>query len=375
MLLIGLIMIFSASSALSYSRQGDSYYYLKKQALWALVGFFLMLFFARFDYHRLRRYTLLFMLINFAFLVMVLIPGIGRSAGGASRWLNLGSLSFQPSEFAKLAVLLYAADFLTKKRKELKDLSTLIPLFVVVGFIAFLVMFQPDMGTTMVICFTVYIMLFLAGLRLHHVAGLGIVGIVFFIFFAFAEEYRRQRLLSFLDPWADPRNTGFHIIQSLIAFGSGGLWGVGLGLSRQKFSYLPAAYTDSIFAVIGEELGLVGTLFIVLLFTGLGYLGIRISFRSPDYYGRMLGAGLTTLILSQALINMGAVTGSIPITGIPLPLISYGRSSLLVTLAGIGILLNLSLKRKQRKGQVTDHARRDLRRGDRRPRLSRASAG
>lgn len=374
LLLVGLIMIFSASSALAYSREGDSYFYLKKQALWVLVGFAAMIFFSRFDYHRLRHLTLLIMATNVIFLGMVFVPGFGRAAGGASRWLNLGPLSFQPSELAKLAVILYVADFLTKKRKELKDLSTLIPLFVATGLIVFMILFQPDMGTTMVISFTVYIMLFLSGVRLHHVVGLGFVGVIFAGFFAFAEEYRRQRVLSFLDPWADPRNTGFHIIQSLYAFGSGGIWGVGLGLSRQKFSYLPAAYTDSIFAVIGEELGLIGTLFVVLLFAVFGYLGIRIAFRSHDYYGRVLGAGLTTLILSQALINMGAITGSIPITGIPLPLISYGRSSLVVTLAGIGILLNLSQKRKKKR-KVAGHEDRHLGRWDRRTRLSRASTG
>lgn len=375
MLLVGLIMIFSASSAFAFTNHGDSYYYLKKQALWAAIGFGVMLFLSRFDYRRLRGFTFIFLVVNFAGLIMVLIPGFGRAAGGAVRTLELGPLSFQPSEFAKLALLLYTADFLTKKRKKLKDLSTLIPLFVVAGATAFLVMFQPDMGTTMVICFTVYIMLFLSGMRLHHIAGLGIAGVVFAALFAFAEDYRRERVLSFLNPWADPRDTGFHIIQSLIAFGSGGIWGVGLGLSRQKFSYLPAVYTDSILAVIGEELGLVGTTFVVLLFAVFGYLGIRIAFRSPDYYGRLVGGGLTALILSQALVNMGAVTGSIPITGIPLPLISYGRSSLVVTLAGIGILLNLSLKKQKKKGQAVNDANRNLGRWDRRTRLPRVSTG
>jgi cell division protein FtsW len=364
-------MILSASSVMAYAKEGDSYYYLKRQFLWALVGLAAMGIFSRFNYRNFRKLSVAGIILALFCLVLVLIPNIGRAAGGASRWLPLGPFSFQPSEFAKLAIILYVADVLTQRRREIHDLTQLlIPVVPVVGFASALVILQPDMGTAVAICFVSYVLVFLAGARLRHVFGLGVGGSLAALFFIFSEEYRRQRFIAFLNPWADPRKSGFQIIQSLLAFGSGGIRGLGFGMSRQKFFYLPAAHTDFIFAIIGEELGLIGTLFVVLMFAVLAITGMRIAFRSRDVFGRLLGSGITCMILSQALINMGAVTGILPVTGIPLPLLSFGGSSLVFTLCGIGILLNIAT---QEKG--ASYAGSDMRRGNRRTHLPWSSSG
>ncbi|MDI6892125.1 MAG: putative lipid II flippase FtsW [Actinomycetota bacterium] len=371
LLLFGLIMILSASSVMAYAKEGDSYYYLKRQLLWALVGLAAMGIFSRFNYRNFRKLSVAGIILALFCLVLVLIPNIGRAAGGASRWLPLGPFAFQPSEFAKLAIILYVADVLTQRRGEIHDLTQLlVPVVPVVGFASALVILQPDMGTAVAICFVSYVLVFLAGARLRHVFGLGVAGSLAALFFIFSEEYRRQRFIAFLNPWVDPRKSGFQIIQSLLAFGSGGIRGLGFGMSRQKFFYLPAAHTDFIFAIIGEELGLIGTLFVVLMFAVLAITGMRIAFRSRDVFGRLLGSGITCMILSQALINMGAVTGILPVTGIPLPLLSFGGSSLVFTLCGIGILLNIAT---QEKG--ASYAGSDMRRGDRRTRLPWSSSG
>lgn len=369
LLLFGTVMILSASSIIAYNRTGDSFYYLKRHLVAVLIGLSVMIVFSRLDYRKLRKFSLLPLVVALLLLLMVLVPGVGKVAGGSSRWLPFGFLNLQPSELAKLAIVFWAADILARKRKEIFDLKELlVPLAPVVAAFCLLVIAQPDLGTAIVICVTVFAMMFLAGARTRHIVGIGAVGLASAVFFVFSEEYRRQRLLAFLDPTADPQGKGFHIIQSLLAFGSGGLRGVGLGLSRQKFFYLPAAHTDFILAIIGEELGLVGTLGLVLLFTCLVYLGIRISLKSHDQFGRMLGAGITCMILTQALINMAAVTGLIPITGIPLPLISYGSSSLVFTLSGVGILLNISAQTRRLTGVRGESS--SLRRGNSRSHLS-----
>ncbi|MEW6189193.1 MAG: putative lipid II flippase FtsW [Actinomycetota bacterium] len=375
LLLFGVIMIFSASSVIAYTKEGDSYYYLKRQLLWAFLGVISMSLLARYDYHKLRRLSTMGIMITIALLALVLIPGMGKTAGGASRWLTLGQFNLQPSEFAKLTTIIFTADILTQKHREITNLShLLIPLVPIVIFIALLVVFQPDLGTAFAICLSIFILMFLAGARIHHIIGVGLVGCASTFLLIFSAGYRRQRFLSFLNPWSDPRGSGFHIIQSLLAFGSGGLRGVGLGLGRQKFFYLPASHTDFIFAVIGEELGLLGTLLVVALYSILAIIGLRISLKSRDRFGRLLGAGVTCMILIQALINMGAVTGAIPITGIPLPLISFGGSSLFFTLCSIGILLNIA-SQEPRKSGAKANASTHWRRRNRRAYLSRSRSG
>lgn len=351
LVLFGVVMVFSSSSAMAYSATGDSYYYLKRQLAYVALGAVGLFVLSRIDYHKLRGWTYPLLAAAFVGLVAVEIPGLGHTAGGASRWLALGPLRIQPSEIAKLAVLLAATDILTRKRKKIEDLSELAsPLLPLVGVFCLLIVFQPDLGTAFTISLATLILAYAAGARIYHLAGIcGGLGAAVAIFIL-SEPYRRIRFFAFLDPWRDPRGAGFHIIQSLLAFGSGGWHGIGLGLSRQKFFYLPAAHTDFIFAIIGEELGLIGTLLVIGLFVALAYAGMRIAFRAPDFYGRLLGAGFTAMILSQAVINMAAVTGLLPITGIPLPLVSSGGSSLIITLSAIGIMLNVSSQERAGRG-------------------------
>ncbi len=358
----GSVMVFSASSVMAFSVEGDSYYYLKRQLIYAFLGLGSMAAFSRLGYQQLRKYTNAVLLLSIVLLVLVLFPGIGRTAGGARRWIEIWGFTFQPSEFAKLAVVLFVADLLVKRKNDLKDLTQLIiplsPLVVVVG----LIFCQPHLGNSFLICLTVFTMVYLAGANLGHMLGLGFSGVIITLLAVLVSPYRRKRLFAFINPWDDSRNTGFHIIQSLLAFGSGGLTGLGLGMSHQKFFYLPAAHTDFIFAIIGEELGLIGTLCTVAAFAFLAYLGIKISLRCRDPFGRLLGSGIIFMIISQTVINMGAVTGVLPITGVPMPLVSYGGSALIFTLAGIGILLNIATsegkirrKRKPKEKDEDDH--------------------
>lgn len=349
MVLFGLVMVLSASWVRAHTSTGDSYYYLKRQLVWVLLGSLMLLIFSRIPARRLREIAPYGIFVTIAMLVAVLIPGIGKSAGGASRWIPIGSFHLQPSELAKFAVVLYTADFLARKKGELYKVGDLVyPYGVVVGLIALLVMKQPDMGTTLAICMGAFALIFISGFKFRYVAGVGALGLAAGAYFISTASYRLKRFTAFLDPMADPLGAGYHIRQSLIAFGSGGLIGVGLGMSRQKYSYLPAAHTDFIFAIIGEELGLLGTLFTISLFAVFAYHGIRIAFRCKNTFGRLLAAGLTSMIILQALVNMGAVTAVLPITGIPMPFISYGGSSLMVNLASVGILLSLALESKGR---------------------------
>jgi cell division protein FtsW len=266
---------------------------------------------------------------------------------GAARWLPLGPVSLQPSELAKLAVVLFAAYTLERKGARIADPKELAYAAPAIGLVLMLIMMQPDLGTTIICGGCALVVLFLAGARLRHMSaavGAALLGVSALIV---SEGYRRERLFSFLDPWADPLHTGYQMIQGQIALGSGGLFGLGLGASRQKWSYLPHAHTDFIYAIIGEELGLLGTLAVLALFVFFVYLGIRTARRAPDRFGMLVAGGITGWVGIQALVNMGAVTGMLPITGVPLPLISFGGSALVFTLAGIGILLSVA-----RRGQA-----------------------
>lgn len=344
LLLLGLLMILSASFVSSVESSGSPFVYFKKQVIWAVLGIVAFITFSRLDYRKLRGWGYAGVVVVMLLLLAVLIPGLGSTVGGSSRWLVLGPLSVQPSEIAKLALILFIADVFSRKDPAVvKELShTMLPVIPVVGILTLLIMAQPDMGTTMIVGVIGFGLMFLAGTPLRYLAVLGGIGGGIAAFGALAEPYRRARVLSFLNPWADPLNTGYQTIQSLIAMGSGGFFGVGIGASRQKWLYVPNAHTDFIYAILGEEIGLLGTLMVLGMFAFFTYLGIRIARQAPDRFGMYIAAGITIWVAFQALVNMGAVTASLPITGVPMPLVSFGGSSLVVTLVGMGILTNIA---------------------------------
>jgi cell division protein FtsW len=356
---LGLVMILSASSISAFADYGSSFTFFRRQLLWAVLAFAAYLACSRIDYHRWRGLSFVLYTISAGVLVVVLVPGVGRYIGGSARWIGLGPLSFQPSEVAKLALVLVVADVLARKEeKSLREFGhTVLPVLPGLGLMAFLVLMQPDLGTTIVLCVIAFGLLFIAGAPLRHLIPLGVGGTGLAVVAALAEDYRRARLLAFLNPWADPLNTGYQTIQSLIALGSGGIFGVGLGASRQKWSYIPNSHTDFIFAILGEELGLLGTFMVLGLFVFIAYLGIRIAKRAPDRFGMLVASGITIWIAFQALVNMGAVTAAMPITGVPLPLVSFGGTSLLITLAALGILNNIAAQ--ERKPRAAAKKRKD----------------
>lgn len=350
LLILGLIMILSASSVASFANYGSAFLFFKKQLVWAVIGIVAFITSARFDYRKLR--GLGYVLVPFVLFLMflVLIPGLGVTSGGSSRWLGFGPVSVQPSELAKLALILFIADVFSRKNaKTVKKLShAVMPVIPVVGFMSLLVMAQPDMGTTMLLGIIAFGMLFVSGTPMRYLVSMGTVGAGVAALGALAEPYRRARVLAFLNPWSDPLNTGYQTIQSLIAMGSGGFFGVGLGASRQKWMYVPNAHTDFIYAILGEEMGLFGTLMVLGLFAFVAYLGIRIARNARDRFGMYLASGVTIWITFQALVNIGAVTASLPVTGVPLPFVSFGGSSLVVSLVGMGILTNIARQSRVR---------------------------
>lgn len=346
LLLVGITMVYSSTFVIAHNdpSYGNESYFLARQTVWALIGIGAMIVAAQIDYRRWRQLSLPIFVLALAGLVVVLIPQLGRTEFGAQRWLALGPLpAFQPSEFAKLAVAIYFADWLANKGSKVRDLAYgTLPFAIVLGIIIGLVLLQPDLGTTIVLVAIAVAIYFVAGANLLHVAlgiVLGAVGLVLAITGA---GYRSQRLAAFLDPQSDPLGIGWHIIQTQIALGSGGLFGRGLGASRQKFYYLPSAPTDTIFAIIGEELGFVGAVVVILLFALLAYCGARIALQCRDLFGSLLAAGICTWLCVQALINIAVVAGVLPFTGIPLPLVSLGGSSLVISLVAVGVLLSIA---------------------------------
>lgn len=343
LLSVGLVMVFSSSEYVTMVRYGDSFYFFKRQLLWALLGLIAMFGMMNFDYYRLKRWIGPIIIIGLALLVAVLIPGIGQVVNGARRWINLGFTSFAPAELVKLCMIMFVAFGLSKKKDSIQSFREgLLPYLLVMALAAGLILLQPDLGTTIVLCGTIFIMFFAAGARISHLGGLMGLGVMGVALAIYLEPYRMSRFLAFLDPGKDPQGTGYHIIQSLYALGSGGLFGLGLGQSKQKFLYLPENHTDFIFAILGEELGFIGASLVVLLFIMLVWRGLKVAVTSPDPFASLLAAGITSGIALQAIINMGVVTGSMPVTGVPLPFISFGGTSLLFTLAGVGIVLNIS---------------------------------
>lgn len=340
---IGVVMVFSASSIQAYREFHDAYYYLKRQLVRALLGALTMIGTMNLDYRVWKRWAPAILFFIVALLVVVLVPGIGVLAGGARRWISLGPVPIEPGEISKLGMIIFMASFLADRREKIKRFFTgFLPPILLLGLVFGLIMLEPSLGMASTVTGIVLVMVFAAGARISHMVLAAFAGLPGFIYVALAEPYRFRRFMAFLHPWKDPLGSGFHIIQSLLALGSGGLFGMGLGRSRQKFLYLPEQHTDFIFAILGEELGFIGTVTIVILFFIFAWRGFRIAMNAPDAFGSLLAVGITSMVAIQATVNIGVVTGSLPITGITLPLMSYGGSSLVITLAGIGILLNIS---------------------------------
>lgn len=344
---IGLVMIFSASSATAYAEHGDIAYYLKRQLMWLAAGLIAAYLVYRIDLGALKRAAPYLLVVAIAGLLLVFVPHIGLGVNGGRRWIGVSSLSVQPSEFAKLGVIVYLSAMLSARGERITSLgSGLVPLCVPVFIIALLVLKEPDMGTASLIVFTAFAMFFSAGARIAHLVAVALVTVPFAAMTVLTSAYRRARIFAFLDPWKDPQNTGFHIVQSLLALGSGGIFGVGLGASRAKFFYLPEQYTDFIFSILGEELGLVGALTVIFLFMAFTYRAIRIGLGAPDRFGFFVTVGCASMIAIQAFINIGVVTSSWPVTGVPLPFISFGGSSLVVNLIAVALIANVGRQRR-----------------------------
>jgi cell division protein FtsW len=391
LLAFGAVMVYSASSGTSLlSHDGDSSQYLKRYLMSAALGLLALRFFARNGVSVARRLTPVIMVVAFAGLLLVLAPGFGIEVNGSKRWLGAGPLQLQPSEIAKLALVMYAALLLATEPRRARSLYGVRPLLLVAGAMAMLILVEPDLGTTMVIMISLFALLIVGGVSMRHLAMLAGALVLLALIAAVLEPYRRERLTSFIDPWSDPEGSGFQSVQAMIAIGSGGFFGVGLGESVQKLFYLPEAHTDMILAVIGEELGFAGISVVLFLYGMIAYAGLRAARMARDHYAKLLAAGITSVILIQAVVNFFAVLGVLPLTGVPLPFISYGNSNLVVLLAGMGILINVAHEggRRARKPRLkvvegtgadrsairqTDAKSRDSGRRDRRAR--RAGAG
>ncbi|MBX4187092.1 MAG: putative lipid II flippase FtsW [Candidatus Doudnabacteria bacterium] len=341
---MGLLMLASASSVLSYQRFGSNYYYFFRQLLFgALPGLILMYFFSRIDYHRWQKLAPIFVLAGVAMLVAVLIPGIGFQVGGARRWINFGSFLFQPAEFIKLAMVLYLASWYDKRQHNIDDLYYgFLPILAIVGVVAGLIIMEPDIGTMLVLTSIAAVMIFIGGARVRYLLATGTGALLVLWILIKAAPYRMHRFLAFMDPSVDAKGISYQINQALLAIGSGGWWGRGFGQSLQKHSYLPEPIGDSIFAVTAEEMGFIRICFILLLFLFFAYRGFKIARSAPDTFGKLVAGGITAWLTLQALINMGGISGVIPLTGIPLTFMSYGSTALAISLASIGILLNIS---------------------------------
>jgi len=343
LLAIGFVMVYSSSAVRGYILFDDPYHFLKMEVLWIILGLGAMALSMLVDLRLLRKFAKPILFIAIALLIAVKIPGVGRRVNGADRWIGIGPLSIQPSEVIKLSMVLVMAHLLALEPHKIQSFRKgVLPILALLGVIAGLIMLQPDLGTTLVIAATAFFMLIAAGARATHIGSLIGIGLGLVVASILAAPYRMRRIFAFLDPWADPLGKGYQTIQALLALGPGGLFGLGLGQSRQKFLYLPENHTDFIFAMIGEELGFVGASLVILLFFLFAWRGFRVAMRAPDPFMGFLAVGLTAMVLIQAMINMGVVSGVLPVTGITLPFISYGGTSLVFTMLGVGVLLNIS---------------------------------
>lgn len=339
----GVVMVGSASPVVSLALYGSPWAILIRQLMWMGVGVTALVLLARVDYHRWRAVRGPLLVVTMGLLVVVLVPHLGVTAGGSSRWIGFGAFQLQPSELMKLALAVFAADLLTRRVDRFSEPRVVIvPVLLVLGLAGLLILKQPDMGTALVLSAIAFGILFMGGVPMGPIVKiLGAFGAVALVV-GLADPYRRDRILSFLNPGAHQSGSGYQVWQSLIGLGSGHVFGLGLGGGRQKWGTLPNAHTDFIFSVVGEELGLVGAVVLLGLFFALAWFGLRAAIRAPDRFGSLLAVGITTWITSQAVINIGAVVGVLPVTGIPLPFISFGGSSLIITMAAVGILLNIA---------------------------------
>lgn len=340
---LGVIMIYSSSGVYAAENLGDRTYFLKRHLIFLTLGTIVMFITMAIDYRILQKHSKLLMLFAFFLLVLVLIPGIGSTSYGARRWFKLGPISFQPSEFTKIAIMVYAADFLSRKQLKITNfVEGFLPLLFIMGSTCLLILKQPDLGSAVLIAAIIFILLFVAGTKIVYLIGLVVAALPALVYLVASEPYRMRRIVAFIDPWQDSQGVGFQLSQSQIALGSGGIFGVGLGQSMQKLFYLPAAHTDFILSIIGEELGLVGTVFTVLLFAVFIWQGARIAKRTNNPFGYYLALGIVSLIGLQAVVNIGVIIGAFPTKGLPLPFISYGGSALIFNMIAVGLLLNIS---------------------------------
>ena len=358
---VGLLMVLSSSSVQALRESGSSWLYFQRQAMWLALGALALAAAVRSPLALWRRLAGPLLALSFGLLVVVLVPGVGTEVNGSTRWVEFGPLRLQPSELAKIGLLLFGADLLARRAARIEDpRAGLVPMCLVLGGLALLVMLQPDMGTTIVLVLIGASLLLLSGVPVARLFPLAAFGLVAGAILAISEPYRRARVISFLDPWADAGNTGYQVVQSLVGMGSGQLTGVGLGASRAKWGFLPNAHTDFIFAIIGEELGLLGSLSVIALFVALAVLGARVAIGADSRFGALVAGGATAWIAGQALVNMGAVVGLVPVTGVPLPFVSAGGSALVANMFAAGLLLRVA---RPVPSALRASAHRGLRRG------------
>ena len=339
----GVVMVYSSSAVYASARLGDGLWFFKRQAAGALLGLGALLLAMKVGYQRLEKLAVPLLLLALVLLVLVQIPGLGHAAGGARRWLRLGPLTFQPSEVAKIALVLWLARSLARKGERVAELSVgLLPHLLVLGLVAGLLLLEPDFGTTVVLAAVTLALLFAAGVRASWLLGLVLAAVPVALVLVWRSPYRLQRVLTFLDPWKDPRGHGYQTVESLLGFGSGGAFGVGLGLSHQKLFFLPAAHTDFILSIVGEELGFAGVLAVLLLFAALVWRGLKAAHAASDAFGVWLALGLTLLFSLEALVNAGMALALLPTKGIALPFLSYGMSQVIASLFAAGLLLSVS---------------------------------
>jgi len=349
LIILGLVMIYSASFVMSFQKTGDTAHYVKRQFVWIILGIVAMASFSRIPYDSYRDYARLTLLLGLVSLLLVLVPGVGVKLNNARRWFSVGYFSIQPAEFVKVAWIVYLSASLSVRQERLKKIGVgFLPHMFWCGAISFLLLLEPDFGTTFVISLLTFLMLTVAGVPIRHLLILMPAASAGFYYFVYQVPYRWERITAFINPWTDPLDSGYQLIQAWIAVGSGGLWGKGLGAGHQKLFYLPESFTDFIMAVIGEELGFLGIVIVCLLFFFLFWTGLQISRKAPDAYGALLALGLTILLGSQALLNMGVVLGLVPTKGMPLPFISYGGSAFTANCVAVGILMNIAKRSNQR---------------------------
>ena len=340
---VGIVMIYSASCVNALENFKDSLYYLKRHLFFLVLGFGATAGVMMFDYRKIQPYARRILFVSIVLLILVLIPHIGKESYGARRWFKLGMFHFQPSELAKLAVIIFTADFLARKQEMIKSFKRgFVPPVVLMGLVCALTVKQPDLGTTVEIAVVVLVMMLVAGSRLSHMGAIALTGMMGVVYLIIKAPYRMARIIAFLDPWQDAQGIGFQLTQSQMALGSGGVFGVGLGHSQQKLFYLPAAHTDFILSIIGEELGLIGTLAVIMLFILFIWIGTRIIRQTHDAFGYFLSIGIVMMLGLQAMVNVGVSIGAFPTKGLPLPFISYGGSALIFHLIAIGLLLNIA---------------------------------